>query len=151
MYSKQSILIIPVAVNTVIFFLLSVLHFYWAWGGRLWYDHVLPTSANGLNKLNPGITATLIIAFSLLAFALVTAGNQGWFDRYIKRTYFRNGTLIIAVIFFLRAIGDFKFTGFFKIVKWTKFGINDTQIFSPLCLFVALFSLLIYIFSRNTV
>ena len=139
-------LIITVVINTVIFILLSILHFYWAFGGNLWYNDVLPTSSNGLQKLNPSTTASLIIAFGLLILALITAGNQGLFDRYIKRTYFRYGTLIIAIIFLLRAIGDFKFIGFFKIVNWTRFGINDTLIFSPLCLFIALLSILIFFF-----
>ncbi len=142
-------MIIPVIINTVIFLLLSMLHFYWAFGGKLWYDDVLPTSSNELNKLNPSTTAGLIIAFGLLCLALITVGNQGLFDRYIKRKYFRYGTLIIAIIFFLRAIGDFRFIGFFKTVKWTRFGINDTQIFSPLCLFITLLSVLIFISNKN--
>ncbi|MGI8580587.1 MAG: DUF3995 domain-containing protein [Chitinophagaceae bacterium] len=146
---QRSILIIPVIINTVIFIVLSILHFYWAFGGVLWYNDVLPTSSNGLHRMNPSTTATLIIAFGLLLLALITAGNQGLFDRYIKRKYFRYGTLIIAIIFFLRAIGDFRFIGFFKTVKWTRFGINDTQIFSPLCLFIALLSVLIFISNRN--
>ena len=50
---KQITLIIPVIINTVIFILLSILHFYWASGGKLWYNDVLPTSSNGLHKLNP--------------------------------------------------------------------------------------------------
>ncbi|MCW3107328.1 MAG: hypothetical protein JWQ09_1834 [Segetibacter sp.] len=145
---KQSILIIPVIINTVIFLLLSILHFYWAFGGALWYDDVLPTSSNGLHRMNPSTTATIIIALALLLLALITAGSQGSFDKYIKRTYFRYGALIIAIIFLLRAIGDFRFIGFFKTVKWTRFGINDTQFFSPLCLFVSLLSVLIFIFNR---
>ena len=147
---KRSILIIPVIINTVIFTFLSILHFYWAFGGKLWYEDVLPTSSNGLQKLNPSTTVRLIIAFGLLFLALITVGNQGLFDRYIKRTYFRYGALTIAIIFLLRAIGDFRFIGFFKTVKWTRFGINDTQIFSPLCLFIALLSILIFIFKRNS-
>ena len=147
--SKQRILIIPVLINTVIFILLSILHFYWAFGGKLWYEDVLPTSSNGLHKLNPSRTATLIIAFGMLFFALLTVGSQGWFDRYIKRRYFRYGTLIIAIIFFLRAMGDFRFIGFFKTVKETRFAINDTQIFSPLCLLIGSLSLFIVILNRN--
>ncbi len=146
---KQTTLIIPVVVNTVIFILLSIVHFYWAFGGTRWHDDVLPSSSNGLHKLNPGTKAGLIVAFGLLFLALITAGNRGLFDRYIKRTYFRYGTLIIAIIFFLRAIGDLKFIGFFKTVKETRFGINDTQIFSPLCLFISLLSVLIFISHRN--
>jgi hypothetical protein len=95
------------------------------------------------------MTAGLIVAFGLLFLASIMAGNKGLFDRYLKTKYFRYGSLIIAIIFFSRAIGDFKFIGFFKTVKGTKFGINDTEIFSPLCLFIALLSLLIFIFSRS--
>jgi hypothetical protein len=142
-------MIIPVIINTVIFILLAILHFYWAFGGKLWYDDVLPTSSNGLHRFNPSTNATLVIAFGLLFMALITAGNQGLFDSYIKRTYFRFGALIIAIVFSLRAIGDFKFIGFFKRVKWTRFAINDTQIFSPLCLFISLLSVLIFIFTRS--
>ena len=115
--SKPGIVTIPVIINTGIFILLSLLHFYWAFGGKLWYEDVLPTSSNGLHRMNPGITATLVVAFGLLVLALITAGNRGLFDRHIKRTYFRYGTLVIAIIFCLRAIGDFRFIGFFKTVK----------------------------------
>jgi hypothetical protein len=144
--SNTRILIIPVVINTVIFIFLSILHFYWAIGGTLWYDDVLPTSSNGLNKLNPSTTASLIIAFGLLVFAFITAGNLGLFDRFIKSNYLRYGSLLIATIFMLRAIGDFKFIGFFKTVKSTRFGLNDTQIFSPLCLLISILALVIFIF-----
>ncbi len=146
---KKRILIIAVFINTVIFILLSILHFYWTFGGKLWYDDVLPTSSNGLNKLNPGPASGLIVAFGLLLLALVTVGSQGLFDRYMKRSYFRYGTLAIAILFLLRAIGDFRFVGFFKSVKQTRFGINDTQIFSPLCLFISIMSVLIFICNRD--
>jgi hypothetical protein len=146
---KPRMLIIPVVINTVIFLLLSILHFYWAFGGVLWYDDVLPTSSNGLHRMNPDSTATLIIAFALLLLASITAGNQGSLDKYVKRTYFRYGALIIAIIFLFRTIGDFKFIGFFKTVKWTRFGINDTHFFSPLCLFISLLSVLIFILNRT--
>jgi hypothetical protein len=140
---------IVVVVNTVIFLSLSILHFYWAFGGKVWYDEVLPTSSNRLNRLNPGRTAGLMVATGLLLLAAITFGNGGFFNRYIKRTYFRYGALMIAVIFSLRAIGDFKFIGFFKTVRQTRFGVNDTQLFSPLCLLIALLSILIFILTNN--
>ena len=142
---KRSVLIIPVIINTIIFILLSLLHLYWAFGGKYGYDDVLPTTSNGFHKLNPSTTAGLVVAFGLLFMSFITAGNQGLFDRYIKRIYFGYGTLIIALIFLLRAIGDFRFIGFFKTVKWTRFGINDTHFFSPLCLFIFLLSVLIFL------
>jgi hypothetical protein len=140
---------IGVLINTTIFILLSALHFYWAFGGKIWYDEVLPTSSNGLHKFNPTIGSSLFVAAGLLFLALITAGNHGLFDKHLRRVYFRYGALIIAIIFLLRAIGDFKFIGFFKKVKWTNFGVNDTWIFSPLCSLIFLLSMFIFIFNRS--
>lgn len=137
-------MIILIIINTIIFLLLSILHFYWAFGGKLWYADVLPTNTSGLKKLNPGMIAGFVVAFGLLFFAIIMVGNHGLFDNYIKVKYFRYGTLIIAAIFLLRAIGDFKYIGFFKKIKRTKFAINDSIIYSPLCLFISLVSLLIF-------
>ena len=135
-------------INTIIFLLLSLLHFYWAFGGRLWYEDVLPTNSSGSRRLNPGLTASLVVAFGLLSFGLITIGNSGTWDKYINRNYFRFGALLISMILLLRAIGDFKFIGFFKTIKHTRFAANDTEIFSPLCVFIALVSLLIFIFNK---
>ncbi len=147
--NKYRILIFSVIINTAIFLSLSILHFYWAFGGKLWYEDVLPTNSSGLRRMNPSMTAGLIVALGLIFLAFITIGNQGLFDKYVKRKYFRYGALAIAVIFFLRAIGDFKFIGFFKTVTRTKFGVNDTEIFSPLCLFIALLSSFIFMCNRN--
>ncbi len=91
----------------------------------------------------------LVVALGLPLLALITIGNQRLFDKYIKGKYLRYGALIIAVIFFLNAIGDFKFIGFFKTINRTRFAINDTQIFSPLCLFIAIVSLLIFMLNKS--
>jgi hypothetical protein len=146
---QKGILILPVVINTVIFVLLSGIHLYWGFGGKHWHHEVLPTSSNGVNRLNPGALACFAVAFALLVFAFITIGNQGIFNRYIKKMYFRSGALIIAVLFLLRAIGDFKFVGFFKTVKLTRFAVNDTQLFSPLCLFISILSTLIFILTRS--
>jgi len=111
---KRNILIVPAITNTTIFLLLSILHFYWALGGKLWYEAVLPTNSKGTNRLNPGIAASFIIAIGLLLLACITAGNQGLFDKYVNRKYFRYSALAITLIFLLRAIGDFRFVGFLR-------------------------------------
>lgn len=139
-------MIILIVINVIIFLLLSILHFYWAFGGKLWYSDVLPTSTNGLRKINPGMIAGFVVAFGLLFFAIIIIGNRGLLDKYINVKYFRYGTLIIAAIFLFRAIGDFKYIGFFKKIKGTKFAINDSVIYSPLCLFISFVSLLIFLF-----
>ena len=143
-YTKMAVITI-----TIIFSLISLLHLYWAFGGTLWYEDVLPTNSMGTKILNPTAIETLIVAIGLLLMALVVVGTQGLFDQYLNRKYFRYGTLLISLIFLLRAIGDFKFVGFFKKVTETRFGVNDTFFFSPLCLFISLISLFIFISSEG--
>lgn len=147
--NKPYLLLVSVIINTVIFLLLAILHFYWAVGGKLWYEDVLPTNSKGTNKLHPGTVAALIVALGLLVFAFITAVNGGLFYKSANRRYFRYGVLAIAIIFLLRAIGDFRFIGFFKTVNKTRFAINDTLLFSPLCLFIALLSFLIFTTAKN--
>ncbi|MHA4842919.1 DUF3995 domain-containing protein [Flavitalea antarctica] len=142
-------LTVLIAVNTIILLLLSCLHFYWGFGGTLWYDEVLPTNSTGSERLNPGTVATFVVAFALQLLALITIGNSGVWDKLVKRRYFRYGALLISVAFFARALGDFKFFGFFKTVRATRFGVNDTQLFSPLCVFIAVISLLIFVLNRT--
>lgn len=148
-HHKLTVLIVAIVINTIIFLLLSILHFYWAFGGQLWFLDVLPSNSSGSKRLNPGMVSSLVIAFGLLFLALITLGNRGLFHKNIKTKYFRYGSLVIAGIFFLRAIDDFKFIGFFKTITQTRFAINDTQLFSPLCLFIGLISLMIFILSKN--
>lgn len=144
-----SLLNVLIAINTVIFLTLSALHFYWAFGGKLWYANVLPTNSMGSKRINPSVMTTLIVAFGLLLLAFITIGNSGTLVKHINRKYFGYGALLISVIFFLRAIGDFKFVGFFKTVNKTRFAVNDTRFFSPLCVFIAIISLLIFILNKT--
>jgi len=40
---------------------------------------------------------------------------------------------LIAAVFALRAIGDFRYVGFFKRIRDTRFARLDTLAYSPLC------------------
>jgi hypothetical protein len=144
-HSKMTgLLKVLIAINTIIFLLLSLLHFYWGFGGTVWFADVLPTNSTGSKRMEPGRGASFVVAFALLMLAFVTIGNRGTWDNHINRTYFGYGALLIAIVFSIRAIGDFKFVGFFKTIKGTPFAVNDTQLFSPLCLLIAAISLLTF-------
>ncbi len=135
---------IIVTVLFLIFLFISAIHFYWAFGGKWGSDAVLPTKDDNNTKvLNPTILPTLIVAFGLLGFGLfilvmsglITFNKTHWLSKY--------GLWIIASIFTLRAIGDFKYVGFFKKIKQTKFGKNDTKYFSPLCLTIGILTIIL--------
>lgn len=50
--------------------------------------------------------------------------------------------LAVATIFSLRALGDFRYVGFFKKIRETQFGRMDTLIYAPLSFIIALMALL---------
>ena len=112
-------------IISLIFIILGLIHFYWAFGGTRALNKALPTTVNGGKLFNPGRFSTLILGFILLFFAYIVLKIE-------------DGIFILAVLFALRAVGDFHHIGFFKKVKSTPFAIYDTKYFSPLCLYLAI-------------
>ena len=130
--------------NAIIFLLLSLLHFYWLLGGKWGMDSVVPTNEKSSDKLfKPSAISTVVVATGFLIFACVAIGNTGIFSAWVDLKYFRWGNLLIAFIFLVRAVGDFKYVGFFKKVRGTLFAKNDSRYYAPLCLFIAVTSVFI--------
>ena len=129
-------------LNTILLGLISAIHFYWFFGGKWGSDAALPTSKDGSLALKPGIFETLVVVSGLLFMALlhidkaalIELSLPSWIDAYALK--------IIAFIFLVRAIGEFRYAGFFKKIKDTKFGRLDTRFFSPLYLLLSLNALL---------
>lgn len=128
---------------SVIFLVLGLIHFNWVIGGKFGFSEALPTKESGERVLNPkkldsaivGIGLTEFGIFYLLKSGLVVFNSLEWLMKY--------GGWIIPSIFLLRAIGEFKYVGFFKTVKKTDFAKLDTKLFSPLCLAIAIIGITI--------
>jgi hypothetical protein len=136
---------IAVFINTIIFIALALLHLYWAFGGKRFSEGVLPVKADNSATFQPGILPTLIVAFGLFGFAMITMSSTGIFSDWLSPKIVRYGLYAIAVIFALRTIGDFYYAGFFKKIKNTTFAQKDTQIYTPLCLIICILCLVILI------
>lgn len=140
-------MILLLFATTLTLLFVALLHFYWAFGGGFWLNKALPTTNDGQRLLNPSKILTLIVGivllgFTYLAYSLYASPNKlsiymGW---------------AIALIFFLRAIGDFKMVGIFKQIKDTPFAYYDTRLYIPLSLFWSFsFSLLLYSDTTSTI
>jgi hypothetical protein len=122
----------------IIFTALGLIHFNWVIGGKFGLEKSLPTNENGEKILNSkkiyiaiiGIGLTLLGLFYLIKSGFLEFNIPDWTIKYIG--------WIIPIIFLLRAIGDFKYAGFFKRIKDTEFGKWDSKLFSPLCLFIGI-------------
>lgn len=124
--------------NCIIFLLLTLLHIYWALGGK-WGGHfAVPTDPNDKPLFKPGPFATLIVAGGLLLFSWIDLSAIGWLRPEAVLKYIRWALLGIALIFLVRAVGDFRYVGFTKSKRKTLFAYWDTRFYSPLCLLISL-------------
>lgn len=128
---------------SLIFVLLAVLHFSWAFGSKWAFDNALPQNEAGEKVLNPGKIDCIVVGLGLLAFSIFYLIKTTWLDWSIPGWLLHYAGWGIIAIFLLRAIGDFKFVGFFKKIKSTAFGKLDSQFYSPLCLSIAIFGVLV--------
>ncbi len=98
----------------LIFFLISSIHFFWAFGGTWGVDAVLPTKDDNNTKvLNPALLPTLIVALVFLCFGFFILIISGILSFTLPQLLSKYGLWFIASIFVLRAIGDFKYLVFF--------------------------------------
>lgn len=122
----------------IVFSFLSGLHFSWGFGGKRGINISVPGNKQHKRVLNPGPLACFAVGSALLAMdifilaeaRIITMPLWTWLNDY--------GLCAIAAIFFLRAIGDFNYVGFFKRVKDTNFADADTRYYSPLCIVISL-------------
>ena len=131
-------------VLALIFFGLGLLHFYWMMGGEIGFLESLPTKENGKRVLNPGKADIAMVGIGLSVFGIFYMLKSGLVAIEQAQWMLDNGTWIIPIIFLFRAVGDFNYVGFFKKVRKTEFAKWDTQIYSPLCLAIAMIGLTIH-------
>jgi hypothetical protein len=67
---------IAIFINTILFIAIGAVHVYWALGGKRLSEGVLPLKADNSATFQPGILATLIVAFGLFGFAVRLAFAQ---------------------------------------------------------------------------
>ncbi len=126
---------------------LALLHIYWAAGGTYGAKAAVPARpksagswTRGAPLFKPGPLACLVVAALLLCAAtLVTAHafGLGW-PRLTQL-----GGLGVALVFVARAVGDFRWVGFFKRHTGSRFAELDTILYAPLSLALGLGALLV--------
>lgn len=133
------------SLNALILFFVAAIHFYWAFGGKWGAHAILPQINSEKRVFTPSPIVTFAVAVPFLIISLIFAQAAGWFHFEIIAQYLSSLLLVLVAVFAIRALGDFKYVGFFKKIKNTDFAINDTKYFTPLCAFVAI-TLLIAIY-----
>lgn len=129
--------------NSVIFVVLAIFHFYWLFGGKWGLQATIPAQWHHTHfapeRRRFVQLATLGVAFALLlCSAVMLALTMIITLPDSLHASIRIAGWLIAILFGARAIGDFKYIGFFKPMDDSLFARRDRQLFSPLCLWLAI-------------
>jgi len=126
----------------IVLLAVAVVHVYWAVGGKAGIDAAIPTDpsagGNGRKALSPGALMTALVAGALVAAAGLVAARIGLFALPLPAWLIQAGCAVLALTFLARAIGEFRYVGFFKRVRGTRFARMDAVLYSPLCLLLAI-------------
>ena len=145
-------MILSALFNFVILVVVTGIHIYWGLGGNLGLQAAVP-ERNGTTIMRPGRIATLLVSIIFGCMALFYLYKIGWLstaNAFIPSWLNHYGLWVLAGIFLLRAIGDFRYVGFFKRVRNSRFAELDTRFYSPLCFLLSANSfLLIFFLSRS--
>ncbi len=130
-----------------IFLILSILHLYWGFGGKWALASTLPTTGSGETVLNPTPFHCFFVAGGLMLFGMAPLIKVGLLSVKLPAWISAYSLWVITTLFFFRAIGDFRYVGFFKKIRDTNFGRLDTFLYAPLSFIIALVALLIQVVS----
>ena len=117
-------------------------------GLGLWHIRMALSPSSGESSAMPSVSgkplfvpsprATLAVAAVLLLFACLVAAMAGIVKVGISGRILSWLCYALALGLLARAVGEFKYVGFFKRVRGSKFARMDTLIYSPLCLLLAI-------------
>ena len=86
----------------------------------------------------PSRKSTVAVGVVLLLFAGLVAATAGVVPVGLPRVALVGLSYALAAGFLARAVGEFKYVGFFKRVRGSRFAKLDSLVYSPLCLLLAI-------------
>jgi hypothetical protein len=119
----------------LVFVALALWHFRMA--SRPFTGNAVP-SVDGKPLFAPSARATVAVGVVLLLFAVLVAATGGLLPLAIPDRLLSWASLALSLGLLARAIGEFRYVGFFKRVRDSRFARMDTLVYSPLCLALAI-------------
>jgi hypothetical protein len=115
----------------------ALVHVYWAAGGARGLGAAIP-ERNRRAVFAPGRGAAIGVAMALLVVAGLLASRLPLLRAPLPEPACSILCWILAALFVARAVGDFRYVGFFKRVRGSRFAALDSAAYSPLCFLLGL-------------
>ncbi|MFN2425797.1 MAG: DUF3995 domain-containing protein [Candidatus Binatia bacterium] len=121
-------------------FTLATVHFYW---GLCCIDGrpMLVPELDGKPAYKPRNSDYLDVASALVLACVIVAARGEVVHSPMPVAWTNTATFAVGAVLIARAIGDFRFVGFFKRVHDTRFAEWDTRLFSPVSLLLGVATL----------
>jgi Protein of unknown function (DUF3995) len=113
-------------------------HFYWGCGGRVGSSVALPQRADGVGAFRSNPAGAILVGFFLAGILVLVLALSGAVSLPVPRQWLRIGAVLLSMLFLARALSWYKYVGFFKSIRSTRFAKYDTWMYSPLCLLLSL-------------
>ena len=96
----------------LIFSSISILHFYWAFGGKKWGNFAVP-SYNEVPLIQPRFFETIAVAISFIFFAMVIGMKTGFHPLiWVSQSGLTFILFGMTAIFLVRTVGEFRYMVF---------------------------------------
>ena len=132
--------LIGISLAGILIFLSSI-HFYWGILGINPGNKVIPAEPGGKLLFIPSRFVSLMVGTGLAAFSILVLIKSNWIDFVLSYSIVEIGIWVVAGLFLLRAMGDFKYAGLTKKINHTEFARMDNQFYTPLCILNGLMAL----------
>jgi hypothetical protein len=116
---------------------IAALHVLWGIRGELGRSVTIP-EIDGRPLFVPTRLACFAVAGLLAAAAWVLLVGSGYLPDLGVPWLATVGPAAVGLVLLARAVGDFRYVGFFKTVRESRFAVLDTWFYSPLCALLAL-------------
>jgi len=126
-----------------LFLFLALIHVNWALGGKWGFVNALPSHPDGKLVMTPGRWASALVGCGLLLFGLFYLYQTGFLPLILPQSMVTLISWLIPAVFLMRAVGEFRYVGFFKKIRNTGFAKMDTRFYTPLCLGIGMLGVLL--------
>lgn len=123
-------------VVCAVFAVLAAWHFHAAFADHSGESAGVP-SVDGKPLFVPSKGATIAVGLVLVLFAILVAATAGYVPTGLPGQVLRWLSYGLALGLLARAVGEFRYVGFFKRVRGSQFARMDTLVYSPLCLLLS--------------
>jgi len=120
----------------LVFAVLALWHFYMALAPAAGLSSAVP-SVRGKPLFVPSAGATAAVGIALASCAALVAATAGLLPLGLPRLALVWLCYGLALGLLARAVGEFRYVGFFKRVRDSRFAKLDSLVYSPLCLLLS--------------